>query len=250
MNPWKTLRRARAAAGRLVRKVPMDGPVTINEDGMASQHGAPFLEDPTFLKAYAAGHATGSWGDASPRWRAYVATWAASNGIQRPGDFVECGVNRGGLARAIIEMLDPTVWKDRKFFLLDTYQGLVAEQMSADDFAAGRRPGGYSECYEAVCSTFAPYPFVRVVRGVIPESLSEITSERIAFLSIDMNCVPPEIAAATSLWSRLSSGACVVLDDYNYRGYEPQRRAFDAFSAERGVRVLALPTGQGLLFKP
>ena len=29
-----------------------------------------------------------------------------------------------------------------------------------------------------------------------------------------------------------------------------QRREFDAFAARNGVRVLPVPTGQGLIFKP
>ncbi len=245
-NPYRA---ARAAAGRLSRKRLVDGPLAFNEDGLATRHGAAFLKDPDFIRAYAAGDRTGSWGGASIRWRAHVACWAAQQATHVEGDFVECGVNRGGLSRTIVELLDPATWKDRKFYLLDTFRGLVDEQISDADRAVGRRAGGYDECYDAVRETFAPFSFVRIIRGTVPDTLDEVTSERIAFLSLDMNCVPPEIAAAERFWPRLSKGACVVLDDYCFHGHEPQRRAFDAFAEERGVRVLTLPTGQGLLVK-
>ncbi len=71
-----------------------------------------------------------------------------------------------------------------------------------------------------------------------------------AYLSIDMNCVLPEIAAAEHFWERMPSGAVTVLDDYGWNLHEQQKAAFDAFAAKRGVSVLSLPTGQGLIFKP
>lgn len=44
-------------------------------------------------------------------------------------------------------------------------------------------------------------------------------------------------------------GAIVILDDYGWAGGLPQKRAEDAFFAERGYQVLELPTGQGLVIK-
>ena len=42
----------------------------------------------------------------------------------------------------------------------------------------------------------------------------------------------------------------MVLDDYGWRPHILQKQAWDAFAVERGVRILALPTGQGLIVKP
>lgn len=41
----------------------------------------------------------------------------------------------------------------------------------------------------------------------------------------------------------------LFMDDYAYQGYEPQKKAFDAFAAENSVNILSLPAGQGLLIK-
>ena len=65
-----------------------------------------------------------------------------------------------------------------------------------------------------------------------------------------MNVVIPEIAAAEYFWDRLVTGAIVILDDYGHLPHVLQKHAFDAFAAARGVQVLLLPTGQGLIFKP
>ena len=65
-----------------------------------------------------------------------------------------------------------------------------------------------------------------------------------------MNCEIPEIAAAEFFWDTLVSGGVIVLDDYGWQGHIVQKHAFDLFSSRKGVQVLSLPTGQGLIFKP
>jgi hypothetical protein len=65
-----------------------------------------------------------------------------------------------------------------------------------------------------------------------------------------MNCAAPEIAAAEYFWDKLVPGAVIVLDDYGWKIHYEQKEKFDRFAARKGVRVLALPTGQGLIFKP
>ena len=42
----------------------------------------------------------------------------------------------------------------------------------------------------------------------------------------------------------------MILDDYGWLGYVPQKEAMDEFAATVGGRILTLPTGQGLLLKP
>ena len=239
---WSRLRNV----GRFERVL---GPLTYNQDGLATVHNADFMTEPRFARAYALGRATGSWGVSAIQWRAYVACWTAERALGLDGDFVECGVNRGGLARAIIDYtgLDRT---GRRFFLLDTFAGLVDRYITDEERALGRTAGGYEECFEAVQRTFAPFANVVLIRGAVPDTLQQVSAEKIAFLSLDMNCAPPEIAAAEHFWERLSSGAAVLLDDYGWPGHIVQKRAFDEFASRRGVNVLALPTGQGLIFKP
>ena len=84
----------------------------------------------------------------------------------------------------------------------------------------------------------------------MPDTLPRVTSERIAYLSIDMNCVRLEIAAAEFFWPRLVPGATMLLDDYGHAGHELQKEAFNQFSVRHGVPILTLPTGQGVIVKP
>jgi O-methyltransferase len=222
--------------------------ITYNDDGLIAIHkDTSFLAEPRFQSAYAAGQATGSWGQIEPRWRAYVVCWAAERALKLEGDFVECGVNRGGNALTAMNYVNfQSVQK--RFYLLDTFRGFPESQRAN---AASCNHDRYADCYAEVVQTFRPYPNAVIVRGAIPGTLSQVPADKVAFLSIDMNCAEPEIAAAEFFWDRLVSGAAIVLDDYACgKWYVGQKEAFDMFAKARGVRVLALPTGQGLIFKP
>jgi O-methyltransferase len=225
------------------------GKVTYNEDGMATTHNADFMREPRFASAYAAGHETGSWTFGDLHWRAYIVCWAAERGAQLEGDFVECGVNRGGYALSVINYVGFAKLA-KTFYLLDTYEGLVERYISDEEKAHGVRNGEYEPCYDAVLKTFGPYSNVEIIKGTVPDTLPKVKAERIAFLSLDMNTRDPEIAAAECFWDRMVSGAAIVLDDFGWRKHFEQKRAFDEFARKRGVEVLALPTGQGLILKP
>jgi len=75
------------------------------QDGLYTLHCADFMRDEHFAKAYAAGEATGSWSGAAVHWRVYVACWFAERASSLEGDLIECGVNRGGISRAIVSYM-------------------------------------------------------------------------------------------------------------------------------------------------
>jgi Macrocin-O-methyltransferase (TylF) len=215
-------------------------------------HNHDFMQDPRFIAAYERGVAAEGY---DPRyfWRTHVALWCASVAASLEGDFVECGVCRGMLSSSIMTYLD---WNqiDRRFVLFDTFTGVDEEIVSAEEVASGNL--GYfremykEDIYERVVRNFAEFKNVEIVRGSVPSTLSSVDIKAVAYLSIDMNNVTPEIAAINHFWDRLQPGAPVLLDDYGFVRYEAQKRGFDAWAAERGVSILALPTGQGLIIKP
>ena len=244
--------------GRIIRKLRTGNPhkdgfakstLKYDRDGLKTVHAAPFMEDPHFLKAYAAGKATGSWNLWEIQWRAFVCCWAAKQTSTLEGDFVECGVKLGGYSRTVIEYLDDFASLGKRFFLPETYDGLVDELITDDERMAGISAAKYEPCYEQVCRTFAPYDFVRIIQGRVPDTLDQADAEKVCYLSIDMNCVVPEIAAAEFFWDRLVPGAIIVLDDYGFQNHVNQQIAFDEWAAKHNTQVLALPTGQGLILK-
>ncbi len=112
------------------------------QDGLFTVHNSDFRRDDKFTAAYRLGKATGSWGRQEVEWRAYVCCWAAWSVRDKEGDFVECGVNRGGLSRAVIHYVDFDRL-NKRFSLLETYAGLVDRLISQDERRRGLLPGGY-----------------------------------------------------------------------------------------------------------
>jgi len=226
------------------------GPLTYIKDGVATSNNSDFLHDERFKKAYAVAEQTSPWKGFEMQWRTFIVCNLAEMVQRLPGDFVECGVNTGAYSRAVIEYID--FQKTRKtFYLMDTYEGLVPSQVTDAEKAAGVDAyfGTYANVYDQVVKTFAPFN-TRIIKGPVPDTLSQCDASQICYLSIDMNVVAPEIAAANYFWNKLVSGGVMILDDYGFPAHIEQKKAFDQFALEKRVSILYIPTGQGIIFKP
>jgi O-methyltransferase len=215
------------------------------EDGLLTVTNADFRKQPAFAHAYAAAKATGSFANWDVRWRIHVLTWFAKLATRVEGDFVECGVDHGGTAMGVLQL---TEISDRTFWLLDTFKGLDAGQLTA----AEQRTAGfldYEDSFERVSRTFADQKNVRLIRGTVPQTLPLVTAPKVAFLHLDMNATVPEIAALQYFWPLMPAGGIVVMDDYGWPRHREQKAGFDRFAAEQPTAILQLPTGQGVMVK-
>ncbi|MEN9522577.1 MAG: hypothetical protein RL065_954, partial [Bacteroidota bacterium] len=201
-------------------------------------------------ESYAKGKSTGAWPAIDIFWRAYIACWVADKVKNLEGDFVECGVYRGGLAATIINYIQFEKL-NKKFYLFDTYGPIPKQHVHQDEFKTNNPDNwSYSDVYEAVKSNFSVFKNVEVVRGIIPEILSTKSIDKVCYLSIDLNNFQPEIAAIEYYWDKLVPGGIVLLDDYALsEKYVMQRNAWDKFAVSKGIKILNIPTGQGLIFK-
>lgn len=221
-----------------------------DEDELMTAHSCDFINEESFKRCYDGAVREGLAVSTTIRWRAHVACWAAMRGRGLDGDFVECGVNKGFLSKIVMQYVG-FEGLNKKFWLLDTFEGFADEYLTQSERQKYLAMGNiYEPCHEMVCRTFAHMENVKILRGAVPDTLPRVTSERIAYLSIDMNCVRPEIAAAEFFWPRLVPGATMLLDDYGHAGHELQKEAFNQFSVRHGVPILTLPTGQGVIVKP
>jgi hypothetical protein len=256
MNVFHATRR-RIARG-LYNLVRSAAPAAYAQDGLISVHSHAFMQDSTFIDAYARGvKAIGGVDTYQWHWRIHIGLWASKVAARLDGDFVECGVNKGFLSSAIMEYLD---WNslDRDFYLLDTFAGLDDRFVSDRERKIGAlqknsenlQSGFYVTGADSVRANFAQWPRAHIVEGAIPETLGQVKARHIAYLHLDMNCAPPEVEALTYFWERLVAGAPVLLDDYAYLGFTEQKLAMDEFARGHGVAICSLPTGQGLLIKP
>jgi O-methyltransferase len=228
---------------------------TYSADGFATTHNAAFLGDPRFRAAYGtgvdSGHRICNPKDLHIEWRVYVCCWAAEHALRLSGDFVECGVSTGIVSRAVTRYVDFGA-SDRRFWLIDTFEGIPLEQASPSErnLAESKNERHYFDCSGEVRAHFASMANVEVIKGRVPDVLSSLAIDQVAYLHIDMNIAAPEVAAAEHFWDRLVRAAVVVFDDYGSLAHVEQKAALDRFASARGVGILCLPTGQGLLLKP
>lgn len=229
--------------------------LSYNSDGLMVFNNSDCLTVPAFVKAYNRSLLVNDWRgtDGSKfdmRWRYYIVCSMAEHVKKLEGDFVECGVYKGGYSMAVMDYINfPEL--NKQFWLFDTYEGLALDHLTEKEKASGlyEQYSHYESCYDWVKEIFKDLP-ATVVKGTVPETLFQCTSDKISYLSIDMNCVEPEIDAVNYFWDKLVSGAVVILDDYGFKLHIEQKKAFDKFAREKNVPILQLPTGQGIIFKP
>lgn len=224
-------------------------------DGLHTIHGPRFQNDVRFRAAWKRG-SEASYGDSRGDWRVHIGLWAAAAAARVKGDFVECGVNAGFLSSAILHYLN---WANlgKKFHLVDTFAGPVLEQFSAEEIERGldqrakraMAAEDYVTDMERIRRNYQEWEGIEILRGAVPQVLPTVRATAIAFLHLDMNCAFPEAEALRFFWDRISTGGIVIMDDYNYFGYDAQGDALDRVAGELGVTILSLPTGQGMLVK-
>lgn len=230
--------------------------ITYAHDLLYTYHSCDFMTDPRFISAYAAGKSTDIHKSILDNyeiyWRIHVLCWAASQAVHLEGDFVDCGVNTGIFARAVIDYTDFDS-TGKKYYLLDTFDGLDERYSTEKELERElnqKYRAGKDTLYNEVKGIFEPFN-VEIIKGAVPDTLLQVKSEKVAYLSVDMNCVEPEVAALEFFWDKLVKGGIILLDDYGYANhYKEQKAAHDAFAASKGVEILTLPTCQGLIIKP
>lgn len=226
---------------------------TCLEDGLwVNGRNLEFFEGERFLESYEAGVNTGhSLGAINVKWRMATICWAVKHASHLEGDFVECGVNTGIASLTGAKYLGFDQYKEKSWYLFDTYSGIPQDGLGAEEREkVDRMNRHYFDCFDLVQENFSDYENVRLVKGVVPESLETVSIHSVAYLSIDMNIAAPEVAAIRHFWPKLVKGAIVVLDDYGFAGFEEQKESMDVFAREKDVEIYTLPTGQGLLIKP
>lgn len=216
-----------------------------SKDGLMTIHIPHFLKESNFNKAYAAAFRQEKISDL--QWRLHTLCWAGKQASCLNGDFVECGVNRGFMSAGVMEYINFKKMDDRKFYLFDTYCGLVEEFVTIEDTAAYRND--YPDSYQYVTDSFGKYKNVNIVKGPVPITFENISIEKVAYLHIDMNCALPERAALEFFWPKIVPGGIVILDDYGFSGHKSQADTAQEFADNIEHQILCLPTGQGLMVK-
>lgn len=173
-------------------------------------------------------------------WRLYVLVYFAENCQNIEGDYVELGCHKGSTAIRVTEKVD-FVKSEKQYWLYDLFSWEEGDEHT-------KLPGHDNpSMFEDVVKRFSNQPYVSVIKGSVPESFEQGFPDKVAFAHIDMNHPTPEQAALEQVLPRLTRGGCIIFDDYGWWGYSAQKMALDPVANQYGLKILELPTGQGIL---
>lgn len=224
---------------KLTKGLIQDG-IYIGDNLITFGKGLGFLDDKPLMEAMAR-HAD-TFIERSLLWRINTVLWGVRNGLRLDGDFVECACYKGTTVRIICDAVDFAKYTSRRYFLYDLFEHDPSMTHHAMESHS-------AELFTQVKARFIDCPNVIVTQGRVPEALHKISPEKIAFMHLDLNNRDAEIGGLEMLFERMVPGAILVLDDYGWAAYAPQRLAESMWFRERGYQVLELPTGQGLVIK-
>lgn len=145
-----------------------------------------------------------------------------------PGDFVECGVWRGGAAFLMADLLRQAGVRDRKVWLFDSFEGLPPPQAidgaSAIAYATSPDDPRYLDNCRAMldevrrgAEALGLADRTELVQGWFEDSLPK-ARERvgpIAILRIDADWYSSVRCCLESLYDQVSDGGYVIFDDYD-----------------------------------
>ena len=179
--------------------------------------------------------------------------WAVSRTVQYleqndvSGDFVECGVWRGGSSFLMAQTLSRLARFDRDLYLFDTFEGMP--ESSKFDRAHDGRPAAsilkaeegakasslvwavspYEEVLGNMRASAYPEHRFKLVKGDVRTTLLESAPDRIALARLDTDWYESTRVELEILMPRMVKGGIVIVDDYGH--WSGSRKAVDEWFA-------------------
>jgi O-methyltransferase len=166
------------------------------------------------------------------------------------GDIFEAGVASGGSARLMLDcLLKQRISKS--MWLLDTFQGYqkVDRQNDGAHVRIDQCRGTSKEEVQRLLSNDTVS--VNLIQGLIPATLANVNTNKLAFAHIDVNLYEPTLAATQFCLERLTPGAIMLFDDYSWPATYGARKAIDEACAKAGRTIICVPEStQAFLIQP
>ena len=170
-----------------------------------------------------------------------------------PGDFVECGVWRGGSALLAALTFREFGDANRVIRLYDTFEGMTKpseedidiEGEAASDYIERFGDAGHW-CYEnvdAVRSVFFKHGIEKNVQFIVGDVLNTLLTdvpESVSVLRLDTDWYASTKAELEVLYPRLVTGGVVIIDDYGH--WNGARAAVDEYFSDRPRPLLQRTT--------
>jgi hypothetical protein len=173
------------------------------------------------------------------------------------GDFVECGVWKGGSSMIVALAWLQAPGPHRNLYLYDTYEGMPDTGTHYQDVGTGpfqfamnittMLRGGHTGVFYApleevrrnMRSTEYPEENVLFVKGMVEQTIPYQIPEQISLLHLDSDLYQSTYHELTHLYPRLTKGGVLIVDDYG--SWKGSRKATDQYFAEQGISMLLTP---------
>lgn len=160
------------------------------------------------------------------------------------GDFVECGVWKGGSTMAAIDTLLKAQDKSREIYLYDTFEGMSEPTehdkaftgLTADEIlrAGDKQAAASNWCYSAleevkknIDSLKYPASQIHYVKGKVEDTIPQTVPQKIALLRLDTDWYESTSHELKHLYPLLVPGGIIIIDDYGH--WKGARKAVDEY---------------------
>jgi O-methyltransferase len=169
------------------------------------------------------------------------------------GDFIECGVWKGGSSMIMAYTLLQMEETERKIFLYDTFKGMPkpteidkkihSSQLAIDKWEQCQQDNYNKWCFSPLdevkknmLSTGYPlYNFI-FVEGKVEDTIPEILPSKIALLRLDTDWYESTYHELTHLLPILTEGGILIIDDY--WSWAGAKKAVDQYFTENNIGFL------------
>lgn len=168
-----------------------------------------------------------------------------------PGDFVECGVWRGGssMLMALTQLHHASSNGTRNIYLYDTFSGMTKPGEKDPWYAhlyTGMGAISLEEVKENMLSTQYPPENIIFVKGDVLQTIpSEGLPEKIAILRLDTDFYESTKHELEHLYPRIVRGGALIIDDYY--SFPGSKKAFDEYVEQNGIQLQCIDIGTGIM---
>jgi len=162
-----------------------------------------------------------------------LAQYVNTSGVD--GDFVECGVYKGGTAALLSRFLGDS----KQLWLYDSFEGMPDTNVKDGEKAKtyiGEGAVRLEDVQEIIRLRGKNFKRVVIKKGWFSDTFIEVGPKNIALLHCDADWYESVSSVLNRFYDDVSDGGVIILDDFGY--WEGCREAFYEFCKERDLKPL------------
>lgn len=153
------------------------------------------------------------------------------------GSIAELGVYKGYIAKEL-----NILFKDRKLYLFDTFEGFDDRDLYYENKLEKSRikKDDFKDTNIEVVKEILPFKDkVVFCKGYFPKTADEI-EDKYALVSLDTDLYLPTLNGLKYFYPRLSKGGCIIVHDYNSQQFPNVKKAVDDFYKTVDINVIPI----------